>query len=215
MITIETLVKTLNKKPTKKEIISIETIYKKIKILSDLYITMRDAYSDTTPENNSIEYRSKPNGEYGHYINNHTKELYLILSRLKITKMLDLGSGPGIIFKPLATELGIANHSFIGYENETELVEIGQKYGNNIKQKDILKLTAEDFKDIPLVYFWEPMNDRKLCEQFVNNLELVIPSNVIVVYRFSGYIREFLDVSKRFKEAVHKQDYYYKIYLTT
>lgn len=115
-------------------------------------------------------------GQFGYYCNESPGTLYTLMQRLDKTRLLDLGSGLGLVLYVIDK---ISNHSIkvTGYEIEDLLIKIGNSlflrtFGESIKihKKDILKLTKKDLEDHEVIYFWEPFASEELQNLFAKNL---------------------------------------------
>lgn len=133
-------------------------------------------------EGDKIHYRvkeeGKNKGQYGYYISNYPGCLLTLINEIKklrgtdFINILDLGSGAGLLMKIISSwDRGIVTK---GYEIEDSLVRYANYHGmcNTIK-KDILTLTTTDLEKQDILYFWEPLSERKLAKQFVDNLAKV------------------------------------------
>ncbi len=170
----------------------------------------------------NIKYEGENKGQYGYYVSHCAGQLFVILHRMKIKSIIDLGCGAHILGNVLNhfgsrytrnSNLGI-ELNMEGYEIEEKLVkEANSMYFNqNVRRKDILKLESRDLNPYQAVYFWEPLADPKLAKQFVENLEKVMPPNKYIFYVCAGAIGTFLKESKRFKPVRNDTYSYIQIY---
>jgi 2-polyprenyl-3-methyl-5-hydroxy-6-metoxy-1,4-benzoquinol methylase len=185
--------------------------WEKYKFLDILSYELSTLYKALQPSNNkdNNSYIVK-NGQYKYYNNPYVLNLIKFLKLNNIKSFLDLGCGAGILFRILH----IFNYELKlkGYEIEDNLIEICNRL-NHTKpavKKDILKLTIDDIKDYQVLYFWEPLCDRKLAEKFVTNLAKILQPNQIIVYYQSGSIGDFLVENKKIESMGNF--YNYKIF---
>ena len=169
--------------------------YKYLEILSlELSVLYRVLQNSNNEDNNSYIIK---NGQYKYYNNTYVLNLIKFIKLNNIKSFLDLGCGAGILLKILH----IFNYELKlkGYEIEDNLIEICNRlnYTKPAVKRDILKLTIDDIKDYQVLYFWEPLYDRKLAKKFVTNLAKILQPNQIIVYYQSGSIGDFLIQSKK------------------
>lgn len=135
---------------------------------------------------------SKPNGEYGYFVNTHNAYLISkLISIFKFKNFLDLGSGAGILLKYLSGKNNTTK--FVGYENEDLLVEESRSLFKNsdnccVFKKDIIQLSPSDLVGFDVIYLWEPIKDGTKAKIFAENLCEVLQKNQIVLYQSSGEI---------------------------
>lgn len=114
-------------------------------------------------------------GEYGYYVSSNMSHILNLMQILGIKKICDVGCGFGVAMKSLLSEDDTLE--IRGYDNEEYLIKIaGDK---RFEVKDALKLQKGDLFIDELVYLWEPFRDKKLSQQFVNNLASITESGQI------------------------------------
>ena len=208
---IEKIKEILQKPFTKYEKLIVDNVNDEITCISQLYKKLRNVYK------NDIDYQPKTigknKGQYGYYISEYCGSLVILMKRLKLKSLLDLGSGPGLILNPI--KRNVPHSRCVGYEIEEELVNIGNSISYlPILRKDILKITKEDIKDFQVIYFWEPLKDEVLAKKFVENLSKIVIPNQIICYKPAGFIYNFLRQNSKFTEIKDLHSYSFQIFIT-
>lgn len=130
-------------------------------------------------------HHEKADKAFGYYMNQNSGELIVLLNRLKISHLLDLGSGPGFILESMA-RVGYSTGEgriYSGIENEKTLVEMANQEQKSMKVRfgDILKITEEDLKTVDGIYWWTPLIADPLCIKFAKNLIKILSAKQYVI----------------------------------
>jgi hypothetical protein len=118
--------------------------------------------------------------------------LFLLMRRLGINNLIDLGCGMGFILNAVDIGhkfVGNKEHQIIGYENEPLLLEVAIALHRNSNHKfflrDILKLNHEDIVDKSIIYWYAPFPDRNLIKEFIDNIVRI--TNKGQIFAINGY----------------------------
>lgn len=179
-------------------------------LLNDSYnniVLLRQKYDELSRDNEELKkvwYNAKTNGskvtinggeekEWGYWVNQDFGYVCIYTKRLNIDKIVDLGCGAGFGLKVI-NELCPSIKTF-GYDNEQVLLDIaneGKKENEKYLLKDIIKLKKKDIPKDSLIYFWEPIKDRDLCKDFIENLCKIARKGQIICVKCSGSSVEHL-----------------------
>lgn len=140
-------------------------------------------------------------GQFGYYITRRISSIVKILNRYNLTSFVDLGCGSGHLVKFLHHTL---NYKTKGVEIEQTLVNDAQSC--LIQQGDILDPNL-DIKKFEAIYFWEPFENRKLAEKFVDNLEEITHKGQYIIYLCSGTIGLHLNNSNKFRKLQSEEGF--------
>lgn len=214
--TIEEIHKILRKPFNIQEQLLIDNINDEVRCITNLYKKLRNTGEYNIKNNNNIDYTvktGKNKGQYGYYVSKYCGCLAVLMKRLQLTSLLDLGSGPGLILNPI--KRNIPNSKCVGYEIENDLVNIGNCISRlPILKKDILKITQEDIKDFQVIYFWEPLRDQQLAKRFVKNLSKIVVPNQVICYKRVWFIENFLTKDPKFVQIPYLYNYSFQIFIT-
>lgn len=186
--------------------------------LTNLYKAVRKPNSGENTLDYKVKLTGDNKGQFGYYVTEDVASIIGIMKAVKAKSILDLGSGPGLILKTIRT---FTKFEVSGYDNERELVEIGNHIlgYDTLKLKDILTVTTQDIGKFDVLYFWEPLRDRELCEKFVDNLSKVTVKDQYIIYKPAGSIAEYLHKVERFEKVeLYGQDNhmsYMRVYKVT
>lgn len=207
-LSLSQITRKLNRKVTLSE-------KKEIDLINYTNALTRKIYFETVIGTNTTDpvyqtKRGEREGEYGYYMSGFIRDLYVIMNRLKLTKLLDLGSGPMIGLMPLHNRGIICK----GFEIEDNFINLANRllYYNSCVKKDILKITKSDIKDYEVIFFYEPFCSKKLSKQFIQNLSKIVSKEQIIVYNQANF-DNYLDECQNFAKI--KCNYPLKIYLVT
>lgn len=179
--------------------------------LLELFYSLTRSFLEKDKETYHLTNKRKGENEieYGYYFNpGHVVPLLELLNKLKITQLIDFGSGVGILLKILAH---IKNNLYvIGLENEKEFVKRALVQTHN---RDIITLSKESLdtfideherwneKSKTVIYFWEPIFNEDKAKEFVDNLVKITRPNQIIIYNQSGGIGYHMRKSNAFKRS--------------
>jgi len=135
-------------------------------------------------------------GFYGVYVQTVTT-LAILMTRLNLKSIVDLGSGPGFVMYGIKYMVDKAN--VLGFEIEKELINHSVLGFGNIKYQDILKVTKKQLADRDCIFFYEPFYDRGLAKQFAQRLNKVCTSGQYIFYAQAGSIGSEMQLTKRIK----------------
>ena len=145
----------------------------------------------------TIKYEGENKGQFGYYPSPSVGELCILLSKLGVKEIVDLGSGIGLLL--LAIKAYNSNIKITGFENEKYFIDIANQIGANTYKKDILTLKKYDIRKFDALFFYEPFSDPTLSEAFVKNLLKRVSKGQFLIYERAGTIGEFLDKSNKVK----------------
>ena len=121
--------------------------------------------------------------EFGYWANSSIGYVLVLMNRLNIKSICDLGCGAAFALK--AIQVVDSHIDFYGYDNEPVLINLSGS--NSCKVKDITKLERIDIDEKSLLYFWEPIKDKEQCEKFVNNLANIAYKGQVIIFQTAGY----------------------------
>lgn len=149
--------------------------------------------------------------EYGYYFNSgHVMPLHELLNKLKITQLIDFGSGVGILLFILSHLNKNRGLTVIGLENEIQFVKRALVETHNKNIITLPKETLDRFidehkrwnvKSKTAIYFWEPIYAEDKAKEFVDNLVKITRPNQIIIYNQSGRIGYHMRKSNAFKRS--------------
>ena len=150
---------------------------------------------------------NKPVGDneemFGYYLTRCVDRVYFCLQMLGAKSMVDLGCGMGIMIRILQ-EYGGSDIKYGGIELNQALCKVCRQmtlYDTKIKNKNLLDLTKDDVEKYDTLYMWEPIKDRKMGLQFVNNLVPLLHPNQTIILNSAGHIIEHLRKHEEIKEV--------------
>ena len=126
--------------------------------------------------------------EFGYWANTSIGNVLVLMNRLNIKSICDLGCGAAFALK--AMQVVDSYIDFYGYDNEPALINLSGQ--NSCKVKDIIKLERSDIDENSLLYFWEPIKNNEMCKQFVNNLANIAYKGQIIMFECAGYSLEHM-----------------------
>ena len=123
----------------------------------------------------------------------------ILLGKLGINKVADLGSGPGLTLSVFREYLPLFKSLYTGFELDRRFVPFGKALGIDIQVKDITKLKVEDISQFEALYMYEPLRDEKLIEKFVKNLDKIMRDDQVIILASAG--KMICHFNKYFKSA--------------
>ena len=123
------------------------------------------------------------------YIPYYYENLYticILLGRLGVNKVADLGSGPGLALHVFREHLSLFKSIYTGFEIDKRFVPFGKALGIDIQVKDITKLKVEDISKFEALYMYEPLIEEKLIEKFVKNLDKIMRNDQVIILASAG-----------------------------
>ena len=153
------------------------------KLKSVWYNTKNSDRSIPEPKQIPGHYVIPKHDEFGYWANSSIGYVLVLMNRLNIKSICDLGCGAAFALK--AIQVVDSYIDFYGYDNESVLINLSGQ--NSCKVKDIIKLERCDIDEKSLLYFWEPIKDKELCEQFVNNLSKIAYKGQVIIFQTAGY----------------------------
>lgn len=132
------------------------------------------------PKRTGDEKRDKKHDadEFGYYISPNISSIYITIQRLGIKSLLDLGAGVGVILAAMNQLKGI--NWCEGVENEQCLIDVAFPNAN-VRKGDVLKLTEEDVTKYDCLYFWDPIKNTQMAEQFADNIRNIIRKDQYII----------------------------------
>ncbi len=114
-------------------------------------------------------------GQFNYIPNRSIGNLYVVAQRLKAKSIIDLGSGLGLglsAINMIQRDLHPTKHiSISGIEIHEPLCKAAERiFGIRTKHKNLLFLEKEDIEAYDILYAYEPMNEYKVAEAFINRL---------------------------------------------
>jgi len=166
--------------------------------LKKVWYNTKSDNSDSSIE--AIKRRYKEDKEFGYWVSQSGGQLLNIMERLDISRIIDLGCGCGYMLKAMRSVEPI---EIFGYDNEQVLIDIACSKGTlsqsdqEFKLKDILTLKQSDIPQNSLIYWWEPIKDKELCEKFIDNICNISYPNQIIVFTSAAYSGDFMRQNKK------------------
>lgn len=173
---------------------------------------LRQVYQCKHTNSDALCYQRKnEEKEFGYYISYSFGLLYILMMRLKIYSLFDIGSGPGLGLKAIDwyhdKKSQPCRITLKGCDNELSFYAQGNNLSLNIVLKDMTILTKEDIKNYKILYFYEPLIDRTLCNAFAENLSKIVNKKQIIVYYSAGAMGQ--DLNKHLKNTHILYHWYY------
>jgi len=154
---------------------------------------MNDRYCFNMPFNNELKnvwynkVGDKNKIEYG-YVMSVMGEIAVLMHRLGIKSICDMGCGAGISLYSISQHTNIEVY---GYDNEDALLDLSFKILGErlLKNRDITKLEKGDVRNESLVYIYEPIYDKSLCKLFIDSLcEILIPNQLVFCRNINNHV---------------------------
>ncbi len=155
----------------------------------------------THPKLSGLYHTVKPKkGEFGYYFNSEVWPLYSVIKHLKVKKVVDLGSGAGllVVILNLLFEAKDPKKSIYvdGVENERVFLEISQRIQGTrscFKFGNIKTLSKEFCESYDCFYWWEPIVKEEPCRIFISNLVRNMKSNSYIIAKPAACSGELLE----------------------
>ena len=157
--------------------------------LKKIWYNTKSDTSDCSIE--AIKKRYETDKEFGYWASESAAgSLTVLLNRLSIKKICDLGCGAAFVLKAMEA-VDNFDIEYFGYDNEPELIKLAN--GGSLWEeerfmlKDITILERGHLPNDGLIYFWEPIKEDNLCKKFIDNLADIMYPNQLVAFLVSAY----------------------------